>query len=188
MGVMVEVLPGMLLVATPGLLDPNFSDSVVLILDVDPEGTVGVVINRPSDVAVDDVLSPWGALVTDPDRLFIGGPVSQEGALAVAALRPETVAPPGFRAVSGALGILDLDTPCDEVADALGGLRIFVGYAGWSAGQLQREIEEGSWYVVPGETPDAFRQDTTHLWRDVLRRQPGDLAWHSTRPLDPELN
>jgi len=65
---------------------------------------------------------------------------------------------------------------------------VYAGYAGWGAEQLRGEIAEGSWYVVAGETADAFRADTTDLWRDVLRRQPGELAWHSTRPLDPGLN
>ncbi|MCB0907856.1 MAG: YqgE/AlgH family protein, partial [Nocardioidaceae bacterium] len=71
---------------------------------------------------------------------------------------------------------------------SLEGLRIFAGYAGWGAGQLQGEIEEGSWYVVPGDSLDVFRVDPSDLWRDVLRRQPGELAWHSTRPYDPNLN
>ncbi|MSZ77265.1 MAG: hypothetical protein F2667_09190, partial [Actinobacteria bacterium] len=50
------------------------------------------------------------------------------------------------------------------------------------------EVAEGSWYVVAARADDVFRLDPTDLWRDVLRRQPGDLAWHSTRPADPDLN
>ena len=68
------------------------------------------------------------------------------------------------------------------------GLRIFAGYAGWGEGQLEAEVEEGSWYVVAAQAPDVFRLDPSDLRRDVLRRQPGQLAWHSTRPADPELN
>ena len=98
----------------------------------------------------------------------------------------------GFRpldeALEGRVGLVDLDTPVELVGDSLAGLRIFAGYAGWGAEQLAAEIEEGSWYVVPGEVPDVFRTDPTDLKRDVLRRQPGELAWHSTRPVDPELN
>ncbi len=94
----------------------------------------------------------------------------------------------GFRAVEGRLGLLDLDTPVELLEGSLDGLRIFAGYAGWGAGQLDGEVEEGSWYVVPAQEPDVFRLDPATLWRDVLRRQPGELAWHSTRPLDPELN
>lgn len=185
---MTVVRPGMLLVATPVLLDPNFSDTVVLMLDVDEHGALGVVLNRPSPVPVAAVLEDWDEQVADPGVLFRGGPVSTEGALAVALLRTPGEAPVGFREVSGALGILDLDTPVELVDGTLRGMRIFAGYAGWGAGQLEAEIEEGSWYVVPGLAPDAFRDDPDDLWRDVLRRQPGQLAWHSTRPVDPELN
>ncbi len=179
---------GMLLVATPQLLDPNFADTVVLLLDVDDDGALGVVLNRPSGVPVAEVLSDWSDVVAEPEVLFRGGPVSTEGALAVAHLRRSDDVPVGFREVVDGLGVVDLDTPVELVDGSLDGLRIFAGYAGWGASQLQGEIEEGSWYVVPAQVPDVFREDPTELWRDVLRRQPGELAWHSTRPVDPDLN
>jgi putative transcriptional regulator len=185
---MTEVRTGMLLVATPALMDPNFADTVVLLLDVDDDGALGVVLNRPSGIRVADVLEDWGDVVDEPDVLFQGGPVSTQAALALARLRSEDDAPVGFRAVEGPLGLVDLDTPIELLEGTLAGLRIFAGYAGWGAQQLIGEIEEGSWYVVPGETPDVFRLDPTDLWRDVLRRQPGELAWLSTRPFDPDLN
>jgi putative transcriptional regulator len=179
---------GMLLVATPVLLDPNFADTVVLLLDVDPDGALGVVLNRPSPVTVAEVLGQWGTAVAEPHVLFHGGPVGTDAALAVALLRDPADVPVGFRAVRGSLGLLDLDTPTELLADSLAGLRIFAGYAGWAPGQLEGEVEEGSWYVVAGEALDAFRGDTGALRRDVLRRQPGELAWHATRPADPDLN
>jgi putative transcriptional regulator len=185
---MTEAQAGMLLVATPQLLDPNFVQSVVLLLDVDDNGALGVVLNRPSVVPVADVLSDWGEVVAEPEVLFHGGPVSTEGALAVALLSRADDAPVGFREVYGQLGIVDLDTPVELVDGTIDGMRIFAGYAGWGATQLVDEIEEGSWYVVPAEAVDVFRVDPVDLWRDVLRRQPGELAWHSTRPLDPDLN
>jgi putative transcriptional regulator len=183
-----ELRAGMLLVATPQLLDPNFADTVVLVLDVDEGGALGVVLNRPSGVPVTEVLEPWGKVASEPEVLFRGGPVSTEGALAVGLLRDSDDVPVGFRAVDGRLGLVDLDTPVELITGSLSGMRIFAGYAGWGADQLQGEIEEGSWYVVPGEVLDVFRGDTELLWRDVMRRQPGELAWHSTRPVDPELN
>lgn len=185
---MTEARAGMLLVATPALVDPNFAATVVLLLDVDDQGALGVVLNRPSAVRVGDVLEPWATAVDEPDVLFQGGPVGTDGALGVAVLRDPADVPVGFRSVDGDLGLVDLDTPTELLAGSLAGLRIFAGYAGWGTAQLAGEIEEGSWYVVPAETADAFRDDTAELWRDVLRRQPGELAWNSTRPLDPELN
>ncbi len=174
--------------ATPMLLDPNFAETVVLLLDADENGALGVVLNRPTQVPVMEVLEPWAPVVADPGVLFQGGPVSTEGALAVGRLKSVDDAPVGFREVTSDLGVVDLDTPVELVDGSLDGLRIYAGYAGWGAGQLEAEVEEGSWYVVPSLPPDCFRGDTGSLWRDVLRRQPGELAWHSTRPLDPELN
>ena len=183
-----DVRAGMLLVATPQLVDPNFADTVVLMLDVDDNGALGVVLNRPSGVPVMDVLDTWGEIASEPEVLFRGGPVSTEGALGVGLLRNDDDVPVGFREVDGALGLVDLDTPVELVTGSLAGMRIFAGYAGWGAEQLAAEIEEGSWYVVAGQAADVFRDDPADLWRDVLRRQPGELAWHSTRPVDPELN
>ena len=187
-GAMTQARAGMLLVATPALLDPNFADTVVLLLDVDDQGALGVVLNRPSGVPVAEILEGWDELVAEPEVFFQGGPVSTQGALAVATLRAEDDVPVGFRAVEGKLGLVDLDTPLELLEGSLEGLRIFAGYAGWGAEQLVGEIEEGSWYVVPSQVADVFRLDPTDLWRDVMRRQPGELAWHSTRPIDPDLN
>ena len=90
---MTEIQAGMLLVATPTLVDPNFADTVVLLLDVDDNGALGVVLNRPTAVPVAEVLADWGDVVAQPEVLFRGGPVSTEGALAVALLRGPTTYP-----------------------------------------------------------------------------------------------
>lgn len=179
---------GMLLVAAPTLVDPNFADTVVLLLDVDDEGALGVVVNRPSPVLVGDVLDGWGEVVAEPEVLFRGGPVSTEGALAVGRLADPANPPAGFREVVGSLGVVDLDSRVDEAGPGLADLRIFAGYAGWAAGQLEAEVGGGDWYVVPAQDADVFRADPAGLRRDVLRRQPGELAWHATRPADPEHN
>lgn len=188
MGDVSPIGPGMLLVATAELLDPNFTDTVVLLLDVDDHGAMGVVINRPSPVPVAEVLSSWADSVTDPDVLFLGGPVGTDGALAVVLTETPDAITVGFRTVLGRLGILDLDTPLELVAGSLERMRVFAGYAGWGPGQLEREVAEGSWYVVPGLAADAFGHDPGQLRREVLRRQPGQLAWHANRPADPDLN
>ncbi|WP_238993185.1 YqgE/AlgH family protein [Nocardioides caldifontis] len=184
-----EPAAGRLLVATPALADPNFSHTVVLLLDHDDDGTLGVVVNRPTSVAVASVLPDWAVAVEPPEVLFEGGPVNTDAALAVAAVPsgdgPE---PLGFRRLFGATGIIDLDTPPEVLAPAVARLRIFAGYAGWGSGQLEAEIAEGSWYVVDSAVHDVFGHDPARLWSAVLRRQPGELAWVSTRPVDPTLN
>jgi putative transcriptional regulator len=182
---------GQLLVATPRLADPNFERTVVLVLDHDDTGSVGVVLNRPSPVPVADVLAGWGGLAAQPDVLFHGGPVSIDSALAVATV-PATQGPDGdpvgFRRLFDQTGIVDLDTPTELLSDVIVRLRVFAGYAGWGDGQLLAEVEEGSWYVVPAEPGDLFGPDPAGLWARVLRRQPGELAWVSTRPGDPTMN
>ena len=178
---------GMLLVATPALLDANFAGTVVLLLDVDDEGALGVVLNRPSPVAVSAVLGEWGELVSEPEVLFEGGPVGTDGALAVALVRAGTTSQ-RFRRVTGSLALVDLDAPVETVAGGVDDLRVFAGYAGWGAQQLRDEIAEGSWFVVAAEPRDVFGAEVDDLWREVLRRQPGELAWRSTQPADPGQN
>lgn len=186
-----EPRAGQLLVAAPALVDPNFNRAVVLLLDHDENGALGVVLNRPSPVPIGDILAEWSALTGEPGVLFHGGPVGVDSALAVATLPPsydEAAEPVGWRRLFGDTGIVDLDAPTELVAPAVSALRIFAGYAGWVTDQLEAEIQEGSWYVVPSLPGDVFSSDPEGLWMRVLRRQPGELAWVSTRPLDPTVN
>jgi putative transcriptional regulator len=181
---------GQLLVATPVLVDPSFERTVVLLLDHDEGGSLGVVLNRPSPVPVETVLPAWSETASAPPVVFQGGPVGTDSALAVAALPVggDPDEPVGFRRVYGRTGLVDLDAPADVLGPAVSGLRIFAGYAGWGDGQLRDEVAEGSWYVVPALPTDAFATAPGRLWRDVLRRQPGQLAWVSTLPADPTQN
>ncbi|MBB5106430.1 putative transcriptional regulator [Streptomyces spectabilis] len=196
----VSSLTGRLLVATPALSDPNFDRAVVLLLDHDEEGSLGVVLNRPTPVGVGDILEGWGDLAGAPGVVFQGGPVSLDSALGVAVIpgdegaaarsrrRPGRDDPIGFRRVHGAIGLVDLEAPPELLAAALGSLRIFAGYAGWGPGQLEDELVEGAWYVVESEPGDVSSPDPERLWRSVLRRQRSELAMVATYPDDPSLN
>jgi putative transcriptional regulator len=179
---------GRLLVATPTLEDPNFRRSVVLMLDHTDEGALGIVVNRPLDVDVSVVLPAWQPYTTAPGRLFQGGPVQLDSALGLVAVPGDGDEPLGVKRIVGSLGLIDLDTPPEIVAGGVAGLRIFAGYAGWSAGQLEKEIDVGGWYVVDAEPRDAFTDHPSGLWHSVLRRQRGELALVSTFPEDPSLN
>ncbi|KPC82599.1 MULTISPECIES: YqgE/AlgH family protein [Streptomyces] len=201
----VSSLTGRLLVAAPALADPNFDRAVVLLLDHDEEGSLGVVLNRPTPVGVGDILASWAGLAGEPDVVFQGGPVSLDSALGVAVIpgdeglsqgsrpdagapAPGTGAPIGWRRVHGAICLVDLDTPPDLLAAALGSLRIFAGYAGWGPGQLETELADGAWYVVESEPGDVSSPRPENLWRAVLRRQRSELAMIATYPDDPSLN
>jgi putative transcriptional regulator len=188
-----ESLGGRLLVATPLLGDPNFRRTVILIVEDEPEeGTLGVVLNRPTEVQVGQVLESWTDLVTGPTVVFKGGPVSPNSALALALAQGEEE-PLGWRSLDGSsmmskIGLVDLEAPPELLAGGITSLRVFAGYAGWGPGQLQAEIDEGAWYVLPGEPTDAFLAEPEQLWPAVLRRQGGDFAIVATYPDDPMLN
>lgn len=188
-----ESLGGRLLVATPLLGDPNFRRTVILIVEDDPdEGTLGVVLNRPTEVPLGQVLEAWTELVTGPPVVFRGGPVSPSSALALALARSGDE-PLGWRSLAGSplmarVGLVDLEVPPELLASGITSFRVFAGYAGWGAGQLRAEIGEGAWYVLAGEPADAFIADPGRLWPDVLRRQGGELALVATYPDDPVLN
>ncbi len=189
----VSSLTGRLLVATPALADPNFDRAVVLLLDHDEEGSLGVVLNRPTPVDVVDILENWADLAGEPGVVFQGGPVSLDSALGVAVVPGESGSavgggPLGWRRVHGAIGLVDLETPPELLAAAVGSLRIFAGYAGWGPGQLEDELAEGAWYVVESEPGDVSSPAPERLWRSVLRRQRSGLAMVATYPDDPTLN
>ncbi len=188
-----ESLSGQLLVATPLLGDPNFRRTVILIVEDEPEeGTLGVVLNRPTEVEVGQVLESWTDLVTGPSVVFKGGPVSPNSALALALARGDDE-PLGWRSLDGSsltarIGLVDLEAPPELLAGGITSLRVFAGYAGWGPGQLRSEIEEGAWYVLAGEPTDAFLAEPERLWPEVLRRQGGEFAIVATYPDDPMLN
>jgi putative transcriptional regulator len=181
------VEPGVLLVASPMLGDPNFVHTVVYVLEHSSGGSVGVVLNRPSEVALLDVLPQWWDLASSPRRVFVGGPVETNAALCLSEVRPGA-RPSGWISVSGPVGLTDLDTDPERMSAELSELRVFAGYTGWSAGQLAGEIASGAWLVVAGRPGDVFADPDTDLWRAVLRRQGGRLALLATYAEDPTLN
>jgi putative transcriptional regulator len=185
-----EVEPGALLVAAPGLLDPNFRRTVVFVIDHRKSGTLGVILNRPSEVAVADVLPTWGRHTSRPQAVFVGGPVEQKTALCLAALRPgqqaSTIA--GVVGVRGPVALVDLESDPENLVPLLRGLRVFAGYSGWESGQLADEIGRGDWLVMAALPDDVMVPPGVDLWGRVLRRQGLPLALLATHPMDVERN
>ncbi len=205
-------LAGQLLVATPGLVDPNFARTVVLVLHHDEEGGLGLVLNRPTGMPVSEPLPQWMDLAAEPPVVFVGGPVSPGSAICLALREPgppeegghrEGPGPVGeppflkeqgdpagpWRPVLGdRLGTLDLNADRDQAGPGLNALRVFAGYAGWGPGQLDSEVERGGWLVVGAEAGDAMTGQPGDLWKRVLRRQGGELAILAAYPLDLSAN
>ena len=172
--------------AMPAIGTGPFWRSVVYLLDHDEDGALGVVVNHPLDADVDEVLPHWSPLVGAPDCLFEGGPVQADAALALAVV-PAGSSLPGWRPAGGQLALVDLDGPVPPREQVLG-LRVFAGYAGWDAGQLEGEIAEGAWIVAEAHDEDVFSARPESLWSRVLGRQSGDIRFLATYPADPGLN
>jgi putative AlgH/UPF0301 family transcriptional regulator len=186
-----DVRPGCLLVAMPCLTDPTFAGAVVYVLDHSDTGTLGVVLGRPSEVGIGDVLPGWSELAVSPGVFHVGGPCETDTALCLATRRGDGPLPAdsGLRQVAGQVHLVDLDSDPDLLDGDVEGLRVFAGYAGWSPGQLAVELAEGAWACVPGNPADVLADAAgPDLWRAVLRRQRGRLAVLSTAPTDPSAN
>jgi len=180
-------LRGRLLVASPTLDDPNFSRTVLLVLEHTDGGALAVVLNRPSETEVADPLPGWARLAATPPVVFVGGPVAPSAAicLARAHLEPGAEAP---APLPGRLGTVDLDADPDDAAPGIEQIRVFAGYSAWAPGQLEAEIAVDSWFVVEALPEDAMSSSPDHLWQAVLRRQGGSMALFAAYPPDPSLN
>lgn len=177
-------LRGHLLIAGADLWDPNFRRSVVLVGHHDEDGAVGVILNRASDVSVAEAVPPLARLVGAGDPLFLGGPVQPQAALALADFQDPAAA--GVLAF-GSIGFL----PEEVGAGSVGGIlraRVFVGHAGWGAGQLEDELAQDSWVVEPAIPQDVFTDDPARLWDDVLRRKGHAFDLLRIMPFDPSSN
>lgn len=166
-------LRGRLLVAAPSLRDPNFARSVVYLLEHGPEGALGVIINRPSQIEVDEVLEEWALRAAPPAVVFRGGPVAEAGAIALQ---------PGGDAVE----IVDLHVPPDRTDAEV--IRLFLGHSGWGPEQLDDEIDAGGWIPLAADAGDVFSAEPEELWERVLRRAGGHYAWLANAPPDLSMN
>lgn len=179
-----ESLRGHLLIAGPGLVDPNFWRTVVLVGEHSDEGALGVVLNRTSETPVDEALPELAELVGDVGHVHVGGPVQPSAVVVLA----DFVEPPDASAtVVESVGFL----PAEVDPDSLGPLRrarVYVGYAGWGPGQLDDELDEGSWIVEPALADDVFTDEPDALWSNVLRRKGGPFRVLAAMPPDPSRN
>lgn len=187
-----SALTGRLLVAVPRPHDQHdpdiFTRSVVLLLHHgEDDGAQGLVLTCPLEAGVDDVLPGWQAVCSSPDRLFQGGPVGLDAAIALANV-PGRGDVEGIRRLFGSLSLVDLDAPTESLAPLMAGMRVFAGNAGWDVGQLEEELDDGVWVVVPAEIGDFFDADPETLWQRVIERQPMPLKLLASFPDDPELN
>lgn len=193
-------LRGRLLVAEPTLDDPNFRRTVVYLIEHSEGGALGLVLNRPGEVPVHEAVPVWAPYVDGIEYVFVGGPVSPEGAICLARCpsagpqeslfegTPEHEPDELFKPITTTIGAVDLHGDPSDAPGGISAMRIFAGYAGWSGGQLELELESGGWYIVDARDDDVFTDRPEQLWRDVLARQRGALRAVAFHPDDPRVN
>jgi putative transcriptional regulator len=179
----VESLRGQLLVSSPSLVDPNFRKTVVLIAHHDDEGAMGLVLSRPSSVPAAEAVPLLEGLPGAEGPVFVGGPVQPQAFMVLAEFGDlaDSVAP-----IFDHIGFMSADAEPEELS--IRRVRLFAGYAGWGAGQLEAELEEPAWLVVPAEGDDPFFDDPDVLWRAAVNRAGASVWLMQNMPYDPGLN
>jgi putative transcriptional regulator len=177
-------LKGQLLLSGGALFDTNFRHTAVLIAEHGTWGAVGIIMNRPMDVRVCDVVPALAQLTGDEAVLFEGGPVEpQHAVLLVDVTDPDVLDVPVFESV----GFLTGDVPAD-VQSIVRDARVFLGHAGWGSGQLEAEIEAGAWILEPATFADVFADEPREVWRRALQRKGPPYDRIARLPFDPQAN
>jgi len=158
------------LIASPGLQDPNFRETVVLVTHPREGAPWGVIINRPLNHRLSEVFTEYETLENRKDVLFFGGPVLRDGLVfLVRSSKPPPRAVPVLRDVYFISDIDWIDGLLQR-PDPTRGLRVYAGYSGWAPGQLQREIERGGWQVLPADAETVFDMDPARIWPELIKR------------------
>lgn len=175
---MADSTRGQLLIAAPSLFD-YFRRTVILVLEHTEDGAMGVVLNRTSETRVSDAVPALSELPGGDELVRLGGPVSPQSVVALGDFeRPEEAG----TQVIGTLGTLDPEAD----NESLRRLRVYAGYAGWAAGQLDGELEAEAWIVTDAAVDDPFADGD--LWAEALARKGGKYRLLATMPADPSLN
>lgn len=177
---------GRLLISEPFLADPNFERTVVLLCEHNEEGSFGFVVNKPSLLKIGEVMDAIGSV---DERVFVGGPVQQD---TLHFLHRHT-------SIDKAVNIRDeiywggdfesLVTCIDTAVVKPTDVRFYLGYSGWSSGQLESELQEDSWIVCDYVTDELlFDTDPTQMWKKALDGMGGRFSVYANYPVDPRLN
>jgi putative transcriptional regulator len=181
---------GKFLVASRRLGDPNFAETVVLLIEYGQNGTMGVVINRPIEARLSTLLPDVKGLQQRTDSVYLGGPVGQNQMLILARSRSQ---PEGALRVFEDVYTISGRTGLQKILDESGPdakFRAYLGYAGWARGQLEMEIAQGGWHVLQADAATVFDKAATEMWPELIRH--GEAQWVMDRknrwPLLSERN
>ena len=182
---MEQSLTGQLLLASPALSDPNFARTVVLVGVHGDEGSMGVVLNRPSAVTVGEAVPQLEPAIDVSEPVYIGGPVQQSSIVFLAEFLDPS---PAAVLVLGRIGFPAPDADVEQLTRSTARARVFAGYAGWSAGQLDAELDQGDWILDAARPQDVFNDEPGELWSQILTRKGGSYALLARMPSDPSVN
>lgn len=183
---MIDPAPGILLIADPFLKDPNFLRTVVFLCEHKEEGSFGFVLNRKYEVTLDELLPD---LEGHKIPVYYGGPVQMDTVHFLHQYPNEI--PGGFEVIKGVYWGGDFELLVNMIKDEkidLNKIRFFVGYSGWSDGQLKNELTEKSWLTVQATRKLVFHRNFEEIWKDSLKELGGDYEMMVNFPIDPQLN
>jgi len=173
---------GILLVAKPELVDPNFKETVLIVARAQDGSTVGVVLNHPLDAHLADVAPNWPGAEKYQERLYAGGPVMRE--VVVALFTADTPPEDSAFHVLPHVWLTMHPRIIDRLLSRSGGaVRLFAGFAGWAPQQLEAEMDQGAWYALRASESVLFRKDTSSLWRELVGRAGGEHADNGWRAI-----
>ncbi len=172
---------GKLLVASRGLADPTFAQTVILLVHYDTEGVVGLVLNRRTDLPLSRVLEGLKAANGRSDRVYLGGPLETP---ALFALLQSPTKLDGAEHIFGRVYLISRKALFEQILSARPGpgvFHVYLGYAGWSPAQLQQEVRVGAWFIFRADAKTVFDSDPDGLWRQMIRKTELQLAGLSLR-------
>lgn len=179
---------GIFLVASPALRDPNFRQTVVLLCEHNADGALGFVVNRPTAMNLSEVLPQVPIMEAQKHVLYSGGPVQTNQVMMLYRLN---AVPEGSHSVLDGVCLGgDVET-LDRIlmhADSGERFRAFAGYSGWGPGQLENEMQVGSWITIPADSGSVFDREPAAMWGEILRSLGEPFRLYAEMPADPSLN
>jgi putative transcriptional regulator len=162
-----ELAAGKFLVASRTLLDPNFVEAVILLVDYSDEGAMGLVLNRPTEMKLATLLPEIDAVANRPDTVWLGGPVAIWQMVLLSRLEQRIE---GSQPVLEDIHFSASRVVLEELVERGAEFRVYAGYAGWAPGQLDHELARGGWHLLPGDAAMVFDLAPSELWPELIRR------------------
>jgi putative transcriptional regulator len=167
---------GILLIAKPGMPDPNFSETVVLVTWTEDSSTVGVVLNRPSVQRLVDIAPSWPGAEDFKEQIYAGGPVMRQVLVAVFESESEPKQR-AFRVLPHVYISMHPGNLEPLIARPPARMRLYAGFSGWAPRQLESEVDRGTWYMVRATEDVIFRKDTAGMWRELVEKAQGSRTF-----------